>query len=212
MRLTLAALKSPYTVIVAALMLAAIGVFALPRMATDLLPQFRTPAVQVLTLYPGMPAPVVEADITSRLERWTGQSNGISRQVSRSLTGVSVVRNYFREDIDPNTAMSQVSALPVEIDVPNEDGTIVAGVRAEVRLNGQTREDVLVIPSEALLQEGAQTVVYVADSGVARRRVVRAAYDNGVHAEIQEGVTEGEVVLVGGRGLLRDGVRVEVAR
>jgi multidrug efflux pump subunit AcrB len=111
MKLTLAALKSPYAVIVAALMLAAIGVFALPRMATDLLPQFRTPAVQILTLYPGMPTPVVEADITSRLKRWTGQSNGISRQVSRSLTGVSIVRNYFREDIDPNTAMSQVSAL-----------------------------------------------------------------------------------------------------
>jgi len=111
MSLTLAALKHPYTVIVAALMLVAIGIFGLPRMATDLLPQFRTPAVQILTLYPGMPAPVVEADITARLERWTGQANGIARQVSRSLTGVSVVRDYFREDIDPNTAMSQASAL-----------------------------------------------------------------------------------------------------
>src|SRR2546428_13304114 len=111
MKLPRAALASPYAVIVAALMLVAVGVFALPRMAPDLLPQFRTPAVQVLTLSPGMPAPVVEADITSRLERWTGQSNGISRQVSRSLPGVSVVRDYFREDIDPNTAMSQVSAL-----------------------------------------------------------------------------------------------------
>ena len=111
MKLTRAALKNPYLVIVAALMLFAVGLLALPRMPTDLLPQFRTPAVQILTLYPGMPAPVVEADITSRLERWTGQSNGIARQVSRSLTGVSVVRNYFREDIDPNTALSQTSAL-----------------------------------------------------------------------------------------------------
>ncbi|TAK30155.1 MAG: efflux RND transporter permease subunit [Myxococcaceae bacterium] len=111
MNLTRAALKNPYAIIVVALMLVAVGVVALPRMATDLLPQFRTPAVQVLTLYPGMPAPVVEADITSRLERWTGQSNGIARQVSRSLTGVSIVRNYFREDIDANTAMSQTSAL-----------------------------------------------------------------------------------------------------
>lgn len=111
MNLTRTALKHPYAVVVAALVLVTLGVFALPRMATDLLPQFRTPAVQILTLYPGMPAPVVEADITSRLERWTGQSNGISRQVSRSMTGVSVVRDYFREDIDPNTAMSQVSAL-----------------------------------------------------------------------------------------------------
>ncbi len=111
MKLTAAALRNPYLVIVTALVVVVLAAFSLPRMPMDLLPAFRTPAVQVLTLYPGMPANVMEADITSRLERWTGQSNGIARQVSRSLTGVSVVRNYFREDIDPNTAMSQVSAL-----------------------------------------------------------------------------------------------------
>ncbi len=111
MNLTRGALRNPYLVVVAALLLVVIGAFSIPRMPTDLLPRFKTPAVQVLTLYPGMPAEVVEADITSRLERWTGQANGVSRQVSRSLTGVSVVRDYFRDDIDPNTAMSQVSAL-----------------------------------------------------------------------------------------------------
>src|SRR5258708_1162548 len=58
-----------------------------------------------------MPAEVMERDITSRLERWTGQANGVARQESRSMTGVSVVRDYFRPDIDPNTAMSQVSSL-----------------------------------------------------------------------------------------------------
>lgn len=111
MNLTTGALRNPYLVIVTALVVIVVGVFSVPRMPTDLLPRFKTPAVQVLTLYPGMPSEVVEADITSRLERWTGQSNGVSRQTSRSLTGVSVVRDYFREDIDPNTAMSQVSAL-----------------------------------------------------------------------------------------------------
>src|SRR5881628_2521299 len=60
-----------------------------------------------------MPAEVVEKDITSRLERWTGQANGVALQESRSMTGVSIVRDYFRPDIDPNTAMSQVSSLAI---------------------------------------------------------------------------------------------------
>ena len=60
-----------------------------------------------------MPAEVMEKDITSRLERWTGQANGIVRQEARSMNGVSVVRNYFRSDIDPNTALSQVSSLAI---------------------------------------------------------------------------------------------------
>ncbi len=104
-------LKNPYAVVIGALTVILLGVVALSHIATDILPTFRTPAVQILTLYPGMPAEVMERDITSRLERWTGQANGVARQESRSMTGVSVVRDYFRPDIDPNTAMSQVSSL-----------------------------------------------------------------------------------------------------
>jgi hypothetical protein len=99
-----AALKNPYAVIVLALAILVIGVTAIYRLPTDILPTFKTPAVQILTLYPGMPAEVMERDITSRLERWTGQANGIARQESKSMLGVS-------EDIDPNTAMSRVTSL-----------------------------------------------------------------------------------------------------
>src|SRR5438105_2141283 len=105
------ALKNPHAVIVFALALLVIGLSSVTKLPTDILPTFKTPAVQVLTLYPGMPAEVMEKDITTRLERWTGQSNGIARQESKSLVGVSVVKDFFREDIDPNTAMSQVTSL-----------------------------------------------------------------------------------------------------
>src|SRR5258708_36712710 len=104
---------NPYAVVIGALTVTLLGVVALGRIPTDILPTFRTPAVQILTLYPGMPAEVMERDITSRLERWTGQANGVARQESRSLVGVSVVRDYFRPDIDPNTAMSPVSSLAI---------------------------------------------------------------------------------------------------
>ncbi|MGH9674248.1 MAG: efflux RND transporter permease subunit, partial [Bryobacteraceae bacterium] len=97
----------------AALTILLLGFVAASRIPTDILPTFKTPAVQILTLYPGMPAEVMEKDITSRLERWTGQANGVALQESRSLIGVSIVRNYFRPDIDPNTAMSQVSSLAI---------------------------------------------------------------------------------------------------
>src|SRR5881397_2369373 len=108
-----AALRNPYAVTVGGLTVLLLGVVAITRIPTDILPAFKTPAVQILTLYPGMPAETMEKDITSRLERWTGQSNGVALQESRSMTGVSIVRDYFRPDIDPNTAMSQVSSLAI---------------------------------------------------------------------------------------------------
>jgi multidrug efflux pump subunit AcrB len=79
-------------------------------MPVDILPQFQTPAVQVVTFYPGMPAEVMEKDITTRLERWTGQSAGIARQESRSMIGVSIVKDFFHEGGDPAAAIAQVSS------------------------------------------------------------------------------------------------------
>src|SRR5258708_22272422 len=105
------ALRSPHLVVVLVLIVVLFGVTVAVRMPADLLPIFRTPAVQILTLYPGMPTQTMERDITNRLERWTSQANGVALQESKSLLGVSVVRDYFRPDIDPSTALSQVSSL-----------------------------------------------------------------------------------------------------
>jgi multidrug efflux pump subunit AcrB len=113
-----ASVANPHAVIVLALFIIVIGLVCLfgeKPIPVDLLPAYKTPAVQVLTLYPGMPADIVERDMTNRLERWTSQADGIdmARQESRSMIGVSIVRDYFRDDIDSNTAMSQVSALAI---------------------------------------------------------------------------------------------------
>jgi multidrug efflux pump subunit AcrB len=83
------ALRNPYLVIVGALLLLVIGVTSYRQIPADLLPIFKTPAMQIVTLYPGMPPETMERDITNRMQRWTGQSIGISHQESKSMLGVS---------------------------------------------------------------------------------------------------------------------------
>jgi CzcA family heavy metal efflux pump len=104
------ALRNPYAVLVLGLAIAVLGAVVVERIPTDILPQFKTPAVQIVTLYPGMPAETVERDITTRMQRWTGQSVGIEHQEAKSMLGVSIVKDFFHEEIDPNTAMSQVTS------------------------------------------------------------------------------------------------------
>lgn len=60
--------KYPHFIVVAVLAVVTIGCVALFRILTDLLPTFKTPAVQILTFYPGMPTEVMERDLTTRLE------------------------------------------------------------------------------------------------------------------------------------------------
>src|SRR5438128_11492427 len=107
------ALKYPYTVIVLVLATLVLGWTTLSRMPVDILPQFKTPAVQIVTFYPGMPAEVVEQDMTTRLERWTGQSVGIERQESKSMAGVSIVKDFFHEGVDPRAAIAQATSYAV---------------------------------------------------------------------------------------------------
>jgi multidrug efflux pump subunit AcrB len=93
----------------------AVAVAVIPR---DILPVYRAPAVQVLTFYNGMPAASVEADITNRMERWTGQAAGTVRQEGRSIIGASVIRNYYTQDTDPSAALTQVNSLATAA-IPN---------------------------------------------------------------------------------------------
>ncbi len=108
-----AALKKPYVIIVIALVILVVGVTSYQKLPADLLPVFKTPAVQIVTFYPGMPPEVMERDIMSRLERWTGQSVGIEHQEGKAMMGVSIVKDFFREDISMDTAMAQVTSYAV---------------------------------------------------------------------------------------------------
>jgi multidrug efflux pump subunit AcrB len=113
-----ASLNNYHAVTVSVVIVAVIGALTLPgpvpvlpQIPVDILPAFKSPAVQVLTFYGGMPAANVEKDITNRMERWTGQAAGTARQESRSIVGCSIVRNYYRDDIDPSGALAQVTSL-----------------------------------------------------------------------------------------------------
>jgi multidrug efflux pump subunit AcrB len=105
------ALKSPYAVAVMALLILVIGSLAILNIAIDILPVFKAPAVQVMTYFSGMPTASMEKTITNRIERWTNQATGCQRVESKSTLGVSVVRLYFQDNIDPNGALTQANSL-----------------------------------------------------------------------------------------------------
>ncbi|HEV3344181.1 MAG TPA: efflux RND transporter permease subunit, partial [Pirellulales bacterium] len=110
-RLIVASLRNPHAITVLMLTIVVLGGLSLAAIPVDILPVFKSPAVQVLTFYGGMPASSMEKDITNRMERWTGQAAGTARQESRSIVGASIIRNYYRDDVDPNGALTQVNSL-----------------------------------------------------------------------------------------------------
>jgi multidrug efflux pump subunit AcrB len=106
-----ASLRNPYLVATIVFMILVLGIIAVWNIPVDILPVFKAPAVEVLTYYAGMPASSIEKTITNRIERWVNQSPGVEKVESKSVPGVSVVKLYFRDDIDPNSALTLTNSL-----------------------------------------------------------------------------------------------------
>ena len=105
------ALKYPFFVIMLCLVVAVVGVTTVVRMPVDLFPQIKIPVVVVATFYSGMPPEQIEADITDTFERFFTLGSNIDHIESRSLTGVSLIKIYFKPGTDANSALSNIANL-----------------------------------------------------------------------------------------------------
>ncbi len=105
------ALAYPYFIIMLCLVVAVVGVTTVMRMPVDLFPEVKIPVVVVATFYAGMPPQQIEADITNTFERFFTLGSNIDHIESRSLTGVSLIKVYFKPGTDANAALSNIANL-----------------------------------------------------------------------------------------------------
>ena len=105
------ALAYPYFIIMICLVVAVVGVTTVARMPVDLFPEINIPVVVVATFYAGMPPQQIEADITNTFERFFTLGSNIDHIESRSLTGVSLIKVYFKPGTNANAALSNIANL-----------------------------------------------------------------------------------------------------
>ena len=105
------ALAYPYFIIMACLVILVVGVTNIAGMPVDLFPKIDIPVVVVATFYSGMPPAQIEADITDTFERFFTLGSNIDHTESRSLTGVSLIKIYFKPGTNPNAALSNIANL-----------------------------------------------------------------------------------------------------
>ncbi|HLX84676.1 MAG TPA: efflux RND transporter permease subunit [Terriglobales bacterium] len=105
------AIRYPYLIIVACLIVAIVGGVTLVRMPVDLFPPINIPVVVVATFYSGMPPEQIENDITDPFERFFTLGSGIDHIESRSLPGVSLIKIYFQPGTDASSDLSTISNL-----------------------------------------------------------------------------------------------------
>jgi HAE1 family hydrophobic/amphiphilic exporter-1 len=105
------AIKYPFLIIVACLIIAIVGVVTLVRMPVDLFPPINIPVVVVATFYSGMPPQQIETNITNPFERFFTLASGVDHIESRSLPGVSLIKIYFQPGTNADADLSTISNL-----------------------------------------------------------------------------------------------------
>ena len=103
------AIRTPYLIIVACLIILVLGVSSVARMPVDMFPSMNIPVVIVATFYSGMPPEQIEGNITYHLERFFTLASGIDHIESRSLSGVSIIRVYFQPDTNADTDAATIA-------------------------------------------------------------------------------------------------------
>jgi hypothetical protein len=86
------------------------------------------------------------------------------------------------------------------------------GAPVQIEIDRDVHKQAVLVPSSAVLHEGEETAVFVANGDKAERRSVKLGIDNGRQAEIASGVKEGEMVITTGQNGLPDGAKITTGR
>jgi len=105
------AIRYPFFILMACMMVVVVGIAAITGMPVDLFPQVKIPVVVVATFYAGMPPQQIESDITDSDERFFTLASNVDHIESRSMSGVSLIKIYFQPGTDPTAAVSGISNL-----------------------------------------------------------------------------------------------------
>ena len=122
---------------------------------------------------------------------------------SRFNATVSVIDPF----LNPETRSVTIQAI-----VPNEDGTLLPGMAAALRLEVADVPDALSVPLEAIIRQGTKRLVYtVQDNNVVSSQQVRLGQFALKQVEILSGLKAGDTVVVAGHQKLRQGTTVQPA-
>ena len=141
----------------------------------------------------------ITADVPETQAAWIKPGDPAEVQVP-ALPGV-----HFQGQVDylyPELTQTTRS-LKVRVIVKNSGDRLRPGMFAAAHFRGTTLEQVLTVPSEAVIKTGTRSVVIVADDGTHFRPVaVRVGAEHGDRSEILEGLTLGQEVVASGQFLI----------
>jgi RND family efflux transporter MFP subunit len=98
--------------------------------------------------------------------------------------------------------------MDAEVDVPNDDLSLIPGMYAAVRVEVDERPDAVALPLIALSRTKIPTIYVITPENVIEERRVKLGIESPDKVEVLDGVKEGELVMIGSRSQVKPGQTV----
>jgi RND family efflux transporter MFP subunit len=100
--------------------------------------------------------------------------------------------------------------LLTEVDIPNPDGTLTPGMYCTIELHIPRKTPSLLVPADAIIFNGDGLQVAVLENGTVHIRKVSVTRDLGTEVEVNDGVAQGDQVVLNPPVDLVDGGKAQV--
>jgi RND family efflux transporter MFP subunit len=159
-----------------------------------------------------MPVVRVSQNNLLRLVLPVPESSVAKVAIGRSVTvRVAALGRTFTGRVARFTGQLQLSTrtMDTEVEVPNPSLALMPGMYAEVDLEVQQHKDARVVPPDAVDGSGAAARVFsITPQGTIHIVPVKTGIETAHQVEILQGVNEGDMLVAGRRGGLKEGDRV----
>jgi RND family efflux transporter MFP subunit len=91
-----------------------------------------------------------------------------------------------------------------------QDPRLLPGMFAQVQIIASQKPDAILVPREAIVQQGTTPTVFVNNNGKAEQRQVQTGLSDNTNIEIVSGLAPGEQVVIVGQNSLHDGTPIQV--
>jgi RND family efflux transporter MFP subunit len=108
------------------------------------------------------------------------------------------------------SADEKAKTYPIWVAIDNPERHLKPGMFAEIRMEAVKKEEVLAVPSGAVVDRNGQKVVYLAQGDKSVERKVKTGVSAGGKTEITEGLSGGESVITSGLTSMKDGLAIKV--
>lgn len=104
----------------------------------------------------------------------------------------------------------QNKAFRVELEFPNSNREIKAGVTVELDIQISNKANCLIVQRSHILQEADQKYVWILDGDKALKREISTGLDNQLEYEVLSGLSSGDKLITQGLNMITEGAKVKV--